>query len=99
MFASHFAPFEPARLFYNMSMWEGVEDLRNFVFGTAHARMLRDRADWMAELEGASLAMWWAPAGPRPTVAESADRLTAIRERGPTPYAFTFGRVFPRPPG
>ena len=63
VFAGHFAPFEVERVFYNMSIWESVEDLRRFVFATAHEEMLRDRRRWMRHLEGASLAMWWVPAG------------------------------------
>jgi hypothetical protein len=97
VFEGHFSPLEPERLFYNLSVWQSVEDLRHFVFATAHAHMLRDKRRWMASFEGASLALWWVPAGGRPTVAESAERLRAVRERGPTPFAFTFRECFPRP--
>ena len=91
------APFDPGLLFYNMSVWESVEDLRRYVFRTAHAEMLRGRHRWVEPIRPVSLALWWVPAGHRPSVAESADKLRSLRDRGPSPDAFTFAKPFPPP--
>lgn len=40
-------------------------------------------------------ALWWVPAGHRPTVAEAEARLLHLRADGPTPYAFTLRHSFP----
>ncbi|CAM5680203.1 hypothetical protein SAURM35S_00601 [Streptomyces aurantiogriseus] len=40
-------------------------------------------------------ALWWIPAGHRPTVAEAEARLLHLRAHGPTPYAFTLRTSFP----
>jgi hypothetical protein len=40
-------------------------------------------------------ALWWVPAGHRPTVAEAEARLLHLRAHGPTPYAFTLRTSFP----
>jgi hypothetical protein len=43
----------------------------------------------------AMVAVWWVPAGHRPTVAEAEERLLHLRANGPTPYAFTLRTSFP----
>src|SRR5262249_40850494 len=61
VFENSFVPFEPGRLFYNLSVWETIEDLSTFAFRTAHAEMLRDKARWMDQFDRAHLALWWIP--------------------------------------
>jgi len=91
------APFDPARFFYNMSVWESADDLKRYVFNSMHVEMLRGKSRWMEHFDGTSLALWWIDAGHRPTVAESAERLAAVQEKGATPFAFTFKDPFPMP--
>ena len=97
VFEDYSAPFEPERLFYNMSVWETFADLRQFTFRTGHAEMLRDKHRWIEPFDRAHLALWWIPAGHLPTIAESADRLSSVHEKGPTSYAFTLAESFPPP--
>jgi hypothetical protein len=97
VFADYVVPFEPQRLFYNMSVWKSVEDLRGYVFKTAHADTLRLRQEWIEHFDRARLALWWVPVGHIPTIAESALRLRSVQERGATPYAFTFGAHYREP--
>lgn len=95
-FEEYFVPFQPERLFFNLSVWASVEALRRYAFKTAHAQMLADKRQWIEDLQRAHLALWWIPSGHHPSVAESADRLRAVHERGSTPYAFTFRQSFPQ---
>ena len=96
-FETDFPGFHRDRLFYNMSIWESLEDLRAYTFYSAHAELLNERHQWVDSIAGASVALWWIPDGYRPTISESAERLRAVRDRGPTPYAFTIRKAFPRP--
>lgn len=96
-FESYFVPFEPERLFYNMSVWASVEDLRHYVFKTAHVEMLRGKDEWVEHFDHAHLALWWIPVGAVPTINESAERLRSVSERGATSYAFTFRACYPEP--
>jgi hypothetical protein len=89
-FDGYLVPFDPDRIFYNLSVWESVEHLRAYVFGSAHAAMLRARHAWIEPLDLPHLALWWVPVGARPTVAASAERLRVLAARGPTPFAFGF---------
>ena len=90
-----FPGFRRDRLFYNMSVWESLEDLREYTFKSAHAEMLNDRYQWIDRIAEASVALWWIPVGYRPSIAESAERLRSVRLRGSTPYAFTLRKPFP----
>jgi hypothetical protein len=58
---------------------------------------LRDRQQWFEPIEGPILALWWIPAGHVPTVDEAKQRLQWLKERGPSPEAFTFRKPFPSP--
>jgi len=87
------------RMAINISVWESLDALQQFVYRTAHAGTLRDRSQWFEPIEGPILALWWIPAGHIPTVAEAVERLRILKERGPSPEAFTFRQPFPSPGG
>lgn len=86
------------RIAINMSVWETLEALQQFVYRTAHVGPLRDRKQWFEPIEGPILALWWIPAGHIPTVTEALERLDHLAQNGPSPFAFTFRKPFP-PPG
>ena len=99
VFSDYFVPFDASRLFYNMSVWESVEDLKNYAYSTRHKEMLKQKQQWFDHFDRAHLALWWIPAGHIPTIAESAERFHALHEHGPSEFAFTFSNVFPRRSG
>jgi hypothetical protein len=84
-------------LIVNMSVWESLESLGAFVFGSFHAEVMRRRREWFARLRDPYSVAWWVEAGVRPTVADAEDHLVSLRTHGPTPYAFTIQRAFPAP--
>ena len=92
-------PFDDDRMAINMSVWESLDALQQFVYRSAHVGPLRDRREWFEPIEGPILALWWIPAGHIPTVVEAQDRLHLLKERGPSPAAFTFRTPFPPPDG
>ena len=81
--------FGDDRLIVNMSVWESVEALRAFVYGDAHAAVLRQRRTWFERLAEPETALWWVAAGSIPTVAEAEERLGHLRAHGPSARAFT----------
>jgi hypothetical protein len=85
------------RLLINCSTWESVEALSDFAYHTDHLRVLSRRREWFQRLEGPHQALWWVPAGHRPTPAEAMERLATLREQGPGPLAFTFRDPHPAP--
>lgn len=86
-------------LIVNASVWAGPQHLRDFVYSDGHRAVLRRRREWFEKLGEAVTALWWVPAGHRPTVAEDQERLVHLREHGPTAHAFGLHDEFPPPGG
>jgi hypothetical protein len=87
------------RLIVNLSVWESIETLADYVFRTAHTAVMRRRREWFAPMGQPMTALWWVPAGSTPTVTEAEQRLNQLQANGPTPHAFTFRTTFPSPDG
>jgi Domain of unknown function (DUF3291) len=83
----------------NMSVWESVEALREFVYRSGHLEPLRRRREWFHVADQAYAVLWWVPAGHIPTIDEAADRLATLRDKGPGPDAFTLREPYPQPAG
>ncbi len=81
----------------NMSVWADAEALFDFVYRTTHTSVMSRRKAWFERLESAYQALWWVPAGHRPTIDEALAKLWLLDRFGPTPHAFTFKARFPAP--
>ena len=93
--SSYLQPYDDERILVNMSVWESVDALKQYVYKTAHAELLRQRREWFEQFSGAYLAMWWVPAGHIPGVDEAKKRLAHLEEHGPSQFAFTFKTIQP----
>ena len=91
--ATYLRPFGDPRMLLNMSVWKTVEQLRQYVYQTAHVELLRQRHAWFEKLAGVYTALWWVPAGHIPSVDEAKQRLAHLETHGPTEFAFTFQSV------
>jgi heme-degrading monooxygenase HmoA len=93
--------FDDPRVLFNLSVWASIEELHAYTYRTAHAEVYASRKRWFsaerAVVGGHALAMWWVPAGERPSVADARRRLALITEHGPSEEAFDFKRRFPPP--
>jgi hypothetical protein len=97
--ATAIRPYADELMAINMSVWESLETLQQFVYRSVHVGPIRDRKAWFEPIDGPILALWWVPAGHIPTVAEALERLQWLKERGPSADAFTFRTPFPSPGG
>ena len=79
----------------NMSVWESLEALREYVYKTAHVEYLRRRREWFEKAVEMHMALWWLPNGELPSIEDGLRRIALIRKHGPTPKAFGFTRPFP----
>jgi hypothetical protein len=89
--------FEDPLIIVNMSVWGGIEALRDYVYKNSHGYAFRKRKEWFEEMTTPRLALWWIPVGHIPTVEEGKQRLEALEREGPTPIAFTFKDAFEAP--
>ena len=85
-----------AELLINMSVWRDLPTLAAFVYRSDHTAVMRRRREWFGAMD-VFLALWWVPAGHRPSPAEALDRLEHLRRHGPTATAFTFREPYPAP--
>jgi hypothetical protein len=81
----------------NMSVWESVEALADFVYRSAHLAFMRRRSEWFERFGTSYLALWLIPAGTIPTVPEAMARIARLDRDGPTPAAFTIKHRFAPP--
>lgn len=85
-------------LLVNMSVWETLESLRDFVYRNGpHLDMMRRRREFFQKLNEHYLVLWWVPAGHIPNLDEALARLQLLRRAGPGPAAFTFREPYPPP--
>ena len=89
--------YEDEMVAINMSVWESVDALREYVYKSAHSGVLRDRKRWFEKFDGPYMALWWILAGHIPTPQEGKERLEYLRMHGETPYAFSFKNIYPQP--
>lgn len=95
--ATSLRPYDDDRILFNLSVWASAEDLREFVYRSAHAGVMRQRKSWFERFDGMYYALWWIPAGHIPTIAEAKERLEHLRTNGESAHAFTFAAPFPAP--
>lgn len=76
------------RFVANLTVWETVEDLERFVWGTIHRQFYERRAEWFEVLGRMHFVMWWVPAGHRPSLDEGLGRLAHLEAHGETDQAF-----------
>ncbi|HEU0291171.1 MAG TPA: DUF3291 domain-containing protein [Anaerolineales bacterium] len=89
--------YEDDMIIINLTVWESVEALREFVYKGAHHGVLRDRKRWFEKFDGPYYVLWWIPAGHIPSPEEGKQRLDHLRKHGATEYAFSFHDPFPKP--
>jgi len=77
-----------ARFIANLTVWEDAASLEHFVYNTLHRRFYERRAEWFEVLGRPHFAMWWVPAGHRPTLEEALARLAHLETHGDSDHAF-----------
>ena len=92
--ATYFRPYDDDRILMNMSVWQTIEALRDYVYRTVHAELLRQRHEWFETFAGTYTALWWVPAGHVPGIDEAKKRLAHLDQHGPSQFAFGFKSVF-----
>lgn len=79
---------------FNMSVWKSLEDLRLFVYRSAHVHVLRRKQEWFTPMSSAHMALWWIDENHLPTPKEGLAKLELLNTNGPTIDAFTFAQHF-----
>ena len=86
--------FEDDFLIVNMSVWESVDALFQYVYQSDHVEVFRRRKEWFGKMPEMHMVLWYIPVGSIPSVVDAEERLTYLRRHGETPYAFSFRKKF-----
>ncbi|MDM7861261.1 DUF3291 domain-containing protein [Alteromonas sp. ASW11-36] len=73
----------------NMSVWENLDVLKNFMFKTDHIDFLKRKKEWFVSMGEDSYVLWYVPEGHIPTLAEAMEKLEYLRRNGESPQAFS----------
>ncbi len=82
----------------NLSVWVDAESLFEYVYRSAHTPFMARRKEFFERFDSSYQALWWVPAGHRPSVEEGLAKLWLLDRFGPTEKAFTFKARY-APPG
>ena len=89
--------FDDEQIIVNMSVWESLASLHDFVFRSMHTSVMRDRKKWFEKPDSLMTVLWYVPEGHLPTLNEAKVRLEHLNAHRPGPTAFTFRDVWPVP--
>jgi hypothetical protein len=88
--ATAFNPYEDEQVIINISVWESIEKLEQFMYQTLHVEFLKRRKEWFQAFGKVYTAIWWIPVGKFPTIAESIEKLAYLQSYGPSQQVFDF---------
>lgn len=92
--ATDIQAFDDPNIIINMSVWDSIDALKNFMFRTHHRDFLRRKKEWFENIPEDSYVLWWIAEGHIPTVEEALEKLEYLRKNGDTPNAFSFKSNF-----
>jgi hypothetical protein len=91
--ATSIQAYDDELMIINMSVWESIDQLAEFVYRSGHVAVMRRRREWFERMR-IYMVLWWVPEGHTPTIAEALERLEHLETHGPSPHAFTFKQRF-----
>ncbi len=86
--------FDDEFLIVNMSVWESIDSLFQYVYKSDHTQFIKRKKEWFERIPEMHMALWFVLENHKPTVAEALERLVYLRSNQETPYAFTFKKRF-----
>ena len=89
--------FDDEMILFNMSVWESIEALDEYVYRSKHVEALQKRAEWFERPVRAPLVLWWVETGHIPSVEEAKERFDILWRDGPSAAAFSFKQRFGPP--
>ena len=81
--ATSIQAFDDPSLIVNMSVWEDIESLKEYVYKSVHVELIKERKAWFNKMKIMHQALWWIPAGHTPSVIEGRERLSLLQTKRP----------------
>lgn len=86
--ATDIRAFDDPRVIVNLSLWESLAALEQFVFATLHKRFFQRKVEWFSPMVTPHFVMWPVAVGDRPDINEAAERLAYLTRHGDSDHAF-----------
>lgn len=86
--------FDDEMIIINMSVWESMEALFNYVYKSGHKEFVARRKEWFEKMTDLHMAMWFIDPSHQITTEEAVERLEYLRKNGASPFAFDFRNRF-----
>lgn len=74
----------------NLSVWQSIDHLRNYVYRGFHRDVFRRRKEWF---DSSAVVLWWVDIAERPSLEEGKRRLDHYLLNGPSDVGFGFREV------
>ena len=75
------------RMSATVSVWQSVEDLRDYTFNSEHGDFLKRTTEWFETVEGPQLVIWSVDSLARPGFREAFERLEHLKAHGDSEMA------------
>lgn len=92
--ATNINPFDDTSFIVNMSVWETIDDLKDFVYNSGHMEVFRKRTKWFETMKTPHMALWWVKIGDYPTAKDGKNKLLELEKYGETASSFSFKELF-----
>ena len=86
--------FDDEFLIINMSVWDSIDSLFNYVYKSDHVRVFKRKSEWFERMPEMHMALWYIEPGQYPTPQQAEERIAYLRTNGETPFAFSFKKRF-----
>jgi hypothetical protein len=91
--ATAIRPANDPTMAVNLSVWESIEALEQFVWATVHKQFYKRKSEWFQLPEAAHFVMWPIEAERLPDLDEAMARLEYLRSHGDSDVAFGWGHL------
>ncbi len=95
--ATELNPYKDDRIIVNFSVWQSINQLKAYVYNSAHAGVMRDRKKWFEKFGKPYYALWYVEEGTLPSVEEAVKRLEHLQQHSCSAYVFDFSNIFKLP--
>ncbi len=90
-------PFDEESSIINISVWESIDELKNFVYNSGHLDVFMKRAKWFKKMKTPHMALWWIKSDELPTALDGKNKLLQLEVNGDTQESFSFKQLFEKP--
>ncbi|MDJ0645698.1 MAG: DUF3291 domain-containing protein [Flavobacteriaceae bacterium] len=87
-------PYNDPNIIINMSVWQDIDSLKNYVYKSDHVKVFMRRKEWFEKPVKPHMALWWIETNKFPTALDGKQRLEYLDLHGNSPQAFTFSKIY-----